>query len=203
MKTPYRVGLTGGIGSGKSTVAGMFAERGVPIIDADKIAREAVLPGTEAFNQIVSLFGDDVVSGTGELRRNYLREVIFNDSNKRELIERIIHPVVYHMIEQQITQVDYPYCIISIPLLMEKGGGIDIDEIIVVDAPEQLRINRTCRRDTVSEESVKKIISSQFNDKKRLELADEIITNDKDIQCLESRVGELHEKYLNLSEHRN
>ena len=122
MKTPYRVGLTGGIGSGKSTVAGMFAESGAPVIDADEFARKAVMPGTKALEKIKSLFGQSVISRTGELRRDKLREVIFNDHDKRKQLEAIIHPIVYKMMEEAVNSVDYPYCVLSIPLLLETGG---------------------------------------------------------------------------------
>lgn len=203
MKTPYRVGLTGGIGSGKSTVAGIFANKGVPVIDADEMARKAVMPGTEAFEKIKLLFGQNVITSTGELRREQLRKIVFNDNDKRARLEAIIHPAVYRMIEEAIGQVDYPYCVLSIPLLFETGANLQVDEVIVVDAPEELQIIRTCRRDNVSKESVKQIIITQIDRKKRLELADEIIKNDKGLDYLESQVEILHKKYLKLSKNKS
>ena len=199
MKTPYRVGLTGGIGSGKSTVAKLFAERGVPVIDADAMARKAVLPGKKALEQIKLIFGQDVISKSGELRRDYLREIIFNDNNKKTKLEAIIHPLVYEMIEEAISHIDYPYCILSIPLLLETHTSFQVDEIVVVDAPEEMQISRTCQRDNTSKENVIKIINAQMDNTKRLELADEIITNDSDFKNLEDQVERLHKKYLKIS----
>ena len=196
MKTPYRVGLTGGIGSGKSTVAAMFSERGVPVLDADELAHKAVLPGSEAYIKIRDLFGENVISETGELRRDYLREIVFNDRNKREQLENIIHPVVRQMMEDAIEQLHTPYCILSVPLLLESGSAFDVDEIIVVNTTEKLQIERTCRRDNVTGEDVKKIINSQMPGKERLKYADEIITNDASLEELESQVDRLHQKYL-------
>lgn len=199
MKTPYRVGLTGGIGSGKSTVAGMFAAKGVPVIDADELARKAIVPGSEALNKIIALFGQGVISETGELRRDKLREIIFNDENKRKQLEKIIHPIVYRMMEEAIKLIDYPYCILSVPLLLETGGGFQVDEILVIDTPEELQISRTCKRDNVSRDSVIKIIHAQIDNKKRLEQACEIIKNDGDLASLKQQVDKLDNKYLKLT----
>ena len=199
MKTPYLVGLTGGIGSGKSTVAEIFAGKGVPIVDADEMARKAVMPGSKALEKIKLLFGENIISGNGELRRDKLREIVFNDDNKRKQLEDIIHPLVNEMMEEEIRHINYPYCILSIPLLFETETEFKLDEVIVVDAPEELQIRRASQRDNVSRESVEKIIRAQIDKINRNEFADEIIKNDLDLDNLERQVEVLHHKYLDIS----
>ena len=194
-----KVGLTGGIGSGKTTVTDMFAELSVPIIDADRISRESVKKGKPAYDKIIASFGEDVVDGSGELRRDYLRNLIFNDEKLKKQLESIIHPIVRNQITEYVEKVNHPYCIISIPLLFESGLQRTVDRILVVDTPEDLQVSRACARDSAHPEDIMKIIRSQVDRKERLRQADDIILNDRDMDYLKAQVADLNEKYINLA----
>ena len=199
LKPVLKVGLTGGIGSGKTTVSDLFAELKVPIIDADRISRESVKKGQPAYDKILSLFGRDVIDNKGELRRDYLRLVVFSNTVLKKQLESVIHPEVRKRTLEMLATVHHPYCIISIPLLIESGLQHTVDRILVVDIPEQIQIIRACARDSVSQEEIMKIIHSQVTREERLQQADDIITNDSDILHLKSQVIKLNEKYLKLS----
>lgn len=194
-----KVGLTGGIGSGKTTVTDMFAELSVPIIDADRISRECVKKGEPAYDKIIVSFGENVIDESGELRRDYLRNLVFNNENLKKQLESIIHPVVRNRIREFVEKVNHPYCIISIPLLFESGLQKTVDRILVVDAPEDLQVSRACTRDSASPEDIMKIIRSQVDRKERLRRADDIILNDRDMNFLKAQVADLNEKYMNLA----
>lgn len=200
MKVPYCVGLTGGIGSGKTAATNRFSELGVPVIDADAISHELVQSGQPALQIIADTFGKDVINTNGELRREQLRKLIFDDSSARQKLEAIIHPLVFNEISRRLSQVKFPYCIICSPLLLESKSGYDIDRILVVDTSENLQIERACRRDNSPESEIKKIIDSQSSRQDRLARADDIIVNDKDLLLLHEQVDKLHEKYLKLAE---
>ena len=199
MNRKFCIGLTGGIGSGKSTVTGLFEKLGVKIIDADVITHELQAVDQPAYNEIVKLFGPEVIDVNREINRGYLRELVFTDKELKSKLENIVHPLVRTEISRRISGNAHPYCIISIPLLYESGSAYEFDRILVVDLPEDLQISRTCNRDGVSKDAIKKIISSQVNREKRLEMADDIICNDKDINALTLEVKKLHKKYLQLS----
>lgn len=194
-----KVGLTGGIGSGKTTVSNLFEELKVPIIDADRISRESVKKGQPAYDKILKLFGRDVIDKDGELRRDYLRTVVFNNAVLKKQLESVIHPEVRRRTLEMLATVHHPYCIISVPLLIESGLQHTVDRILVVDVPEQIQISRACTRDSVSPEEIMKIIRSQASREERLQQADDIISNDGDIHHLKSQVEKLNEIYLKLS----
>lgn len=194
-----KIGLTGGIGSGKTTVTDLFAELSVPIIDADRISRESVKKGEPAYDKILAVFGSDIIDETGELRRDYLRKLIFNDGKLKKQLESIIHPVVRNRILEYAGNVNHPYCIISIPLLFESGLQNTVDRILVVDAPEDLQVSRACARDSARPEDIMKIIRYQVDRKERLRQADDIIENNRDINHLRNKVAELNKKYINLA----
>jgi dephospho-CoA kinase len=194
-----KVGLTGGIGSGKTTVSNLFEELKVPIIDADRISRESVKKGQPAYDKILKLFGRDVIDKDGELRRDYLRTVVFNNAALKKQLESVIHPEVRRRTLEMLATVHHPYCIISVPLLIESGLQHTVDRILVVDVPEQMQISRACTRDSVSPEEIMKIIRSQASREERLQQADDIISNDGDIHHLKSQVEKLNEIYLKLS----
>jgi len=199
MNQPLKVGLTGGIGSGKTVVTDLFADLSVPIIDADCISRELVKNGQPSYDKIIDLFGERVIDEHGELRRDYIRSVVFNDIVLKKQLESIIHPEVRKIIGEKLSAVNHPYCIISIPLLIESGLQRTVDRILVVDAPERLQISRACARDSVEPEDIKKVIHSQAKREERLRQADDIIINDSSIDHLKFQVEKLNVKYLKLT----
>jgi len=196
MHGTYRVGLTGGIGSGKSTVSKMFTDLGVPVIDADEVSRDLVKPGQPALQQISNAFGSGITDENGGLRRDLLREIIFADDTARKTLESILHPLIHRKIEELTNSLDDAYCILSIPLLLETGNRYNVDRILVVDIPEPLQIERVCRRDGVPRQQVENIIRSQAPRDIRLSAADDVIVNDGDLQRLAAKVTELHLQYL-------
>ncbi len=198
-----RIALTGGIGSGKSTVSSKFHELGVPIIDSDEISRDIVKPDKPGLKLIIEEFGTKILTDAGTLDRKKLRNIIFNDDNAKNKLEKILHPVIYKEIEKQISKVNYPYCITVIPLLIETQAMNLFDRVIVVETIENIQLQRASRRDATSSENIEKIIKSQASKEERLKYADDVINNDLTIQELDKTVLELHEKYLKLSSHDN
>jgi dephospho-CoA kinase len=195
------IGLTGGIGSGKSTVAKMFADLGVPVIDMDTIARELVAPGQPALQKIVETFGHEVLDESGQLDRRVLRQRIFNDPAQRKLLEAILHPLIRAEVQRRIRQCRAPYCIVVIPLLLESDQRDLVDRVLVTDVPEAVQIERTTRRDQISEQEVRKILASQVDRQTRLAAADEVIDTNVDFGSLRKKVGQLHRNYLQLARH--
>ncbi len=195
------IGLTGGIGSGKSTVAKLFAEHHVPIIDADLIARELVEPEQPALQKIVDNFGPDVLLPNGSLDRHRLRELVFSDQLLRKSLEKILHPPIRQSMLERLEQVDdTPYVILVIPLLIDTGHWEMIDQILVVDADEETQIERVMQRDGFTEKQAKAIIDNQVSRNNRLEAADQVIDNSGDITHLRNQVELLHQAYLAESE---
>lgn len=195
MKRPLRIGLTGGIGSGKSTVMKYFDELGVPTIDADDVSRRLTKPGQSAFDEVVALFGTESLDETGNLDRRRLRALIFTEPALKKKLEAIIHPRVRVKIQEFTEQIDYPYCIICIPLLLETGTETTVDRVLVVDAPEELQVARVGLRDNAGEAQTMSIIKSQVARSQRLRAADDIIVNDGSIGTLRTQVESLHEQY--------
>lgn len=193
------VGLTGGIGSGKSAVANFFAKRGVPIIDADCIARELVEPGQAALAQITQAFGADVLDSAGQLDRAALRKTIFSDATKRRQLEAILHPRIRATLKDRINQFQARYCIIVVPLLLETGQQDLVDRILVVDAAPETQRQRAQQRDGVSEAEIQAILRTQLPRAQRLDQADDIISNDASLDDLDNQVKILHERYLTLT----
>ena len=203
MKHPMRVGLTGGIGSGKTTVKKCFDGLGVPTIDADEISRDITRPGLAAFHEVVALFGKECLDEAGNLNRQYLRELIFARPAMKKQLEAIIHPRVRRGIQEFLTRVTYPYCIICIPLLLETGRQATVDRVLVVDAPEELQVARVSRRDRASEDQTRSIIKAQVSREQRLRYAHDIIVNDGNISDLKKKVVNLHGEYIELSLQKN
>lgn len=193
------VGLTGGIGSGKSTVAKLFAELNVPIIDADAVSRDITNPGDDAFLRIVKHFGADVLLPDDTLDRAKLRNIIFADPKQRHWLENLLHPLIREAMKEQIKKISAPYCLAIIPLLLETEFYSFINRILVVDAPEHLQIQRITVRDKTPITHVETILKAQASRNDRLARAHDVITNDGAPDDLIEQVRQLHEKYLRLA----
>ena len=199
---PLRVGLTGGIASGKSMVADLFAARGVPVIDTDIIAREVVQPGEPALQDIEREFGRDVLDADGRLDRRRLRELIFADDARRMALEAILHPRIRDAAILQSVMAGGDYQVIVVPLLVESPMRQFMDRILVVDCSEEAQLERLRKRDTESEEQARRIIAAQATREERLAIADDIIDNDGPKDEAESQVQRLHRLYLDLASKR-
>jgi dephospho-CoA kinase len=200
MTRPLRIGLTGGIASGKSTVTQRFAELGVPVIDADVVSRTVVEPGKPGLAQIVERFGAGVLAD-GQLDRRALRNLIFKDTSLRQALDAILHPLIRAEMEREAAQAKGSYLVMAIPLLVE-GGNSDkrVDRVLVVDADETLQIQRLQARDGGSEEQARAILSSQAGRAARLAVADDVLLNTGSVAELRQAVDRLHEKYLQLAQ---
>ena len=190
------IGLTGGIGSGKTAVSDTFKSLGIDIIDADVSSRSVVKKGQPALDDIKSHFGDDILDSENSLDRAKLREIIFKNPDERVWLEKLLHPKIAEHIKDQLENSESPYCVLVSPLLLETEQKSYCSFVLVVDVPEESQIARTAKRDGVSEEQVKNIISAQIDREKRLEQADEIIINDGSMEDLKEKVMVLHSKYL-------
>jgi dephospho-CoA kinase len=194
-----KIGLTGGIGSGKTAASEFFSELGVPVIDADVISRELLQPDTEATRQVIEEFGADIVSGGNSIDRAKLRQLIFQNPIARKKLESIIHPMVRAAIARKISDVTWPYCIVVIPLLFEAGQQDLVDRILVIDIPTRLQIARAAHRDQTSTAAIQQIIGSQTPASERRARADDIIDNTGQLEDLKNRIIELDRFYRKLS----
>lgn len=193
------VGLTGGIGSGKSSVAKFLAELNVPIIDADIISREITHPNAEAYQPIIDHFGKKILTPAGKINRQHLREIIFKSSDEKAWLEKLLHPIIIHHMRQQSEKIKAPYCVFVIPLLVESKKIDFIDRIVVVDVDPKVQIQRAQQRDQASMEEIAAIINSQSHRDQRLAMADDVITNDENLAQLKQKVCELHSHLLTLA----
>ncbi len=193
-----KIGLTGGIGCGKSTVAGLFAAKGVPVFDADEIARQLVEPGQPALIAIALEFGDSVLQD-GRLDRAALRERIYADAAARQKLEAIIHPRVYQSLQERAEGLRHPYCVFAIPLLLETGKQDFVDRILVVDCLPEQQYERVRNRDGLDDAAIGHIIHAQAGREEKLAAADDIIKNVGTIEQLEEQVEKLHRTYLALT----
>ena len=201
MTRPLRIGLTGGIASGKSTVSQRFAELGVPVIDADVASRIVVEPGTAGLAQVVARFGAGVLHADGQLDRRALRDLIFKEASLRQALDAILHPLIRAEMEREAAQAKAPYVVMAIPLLVEGGNaGKRVDRVLVVDADETLQIQRLQARDGGSQEQARAILSSQASRAARLAVADDVLLNSGTVAELRQAVDRLHEKYLQLAQ---
>lgn len=198
MNKPWILGLTGGIGSGKSAVATHFGNLGVHLVDADHAARWVVEPGRPALAQITEHFGSDVLQADGQLDRATLRQRIFEHPEERRWLENLLHPLIGEEIVRDLASAQSPYAILVSPLLIESGQHRMTQRVLVVDAPEAAQIQRTMARDKVSEEQVGAILKAQASREKRLEAADDVLVNDRDLEWLQREVERLHAFYLTL-----
>ncbi|MFW5451824.1 MAG: dephospho-CoA kinase [Methylophagaceae bacterium] len=194
-----KIGLTGGIASGKSTVCHLFSQYDVPIIDADIIAKELVEPNQVAYQEIIAAFGTEIVQQNGYLNRPRLRQLIFTDSIAKQQLENILHPKIRQQLMRQSQQFHSPYCILVIPLLIEAQMQDLVDQILVIDLNPEQQLTRLCQRDNISENNAQMMINSQRDRKQRLAVADDVIDNNNATNMLDQLVAQLHKKYLNLA----
>jgi len=192
------VGLTGGIGSGKSTVTRLFGEHGVHWVDADDVAREVVEPGTPALERISEHFGKTILTSEGALDRAQLRTIVFQEPEERVWLEALLHPIIREELIRQLNPENYqlPYVLLVSPLLLETDQHELVDRIIVIDVPRDVQLERTMARDTNSPEQVERIIAAQISREDRLARADEVIDNDRPLDDVTRQVRELHERLL-------
>lgn len=194
------IGLTGGIGSGKSEVARMFSQLGVPVIDADVIAHQLVQPGTEAFSEIIAVFGETILTSKGTLDRAKLADIVFNKPDMKQQLEGIIHPRVREQIRAfKDAHKNEPYIMVVIPLLLETGQRDLVDRILIVNAAEPVRIQRVRTRDGRNEAQIRSIIRNQVDDAERHAAADDNIDNSGSLDDLLLSVRELHQQYISLA----
>ncbi len=193
-----KIGLTGGIGSGKSTACEIFSGLGVPVIDADAIAHKVVKPGMPALQSIIDEFGVKIITKDGYLKRKELRDRIFKNESDRRKLEGILHPVIYKEIARQTKGISSPYCIISIPLLLETGASDVIDRILVIDVSTELQLSRASVRDNASLKNIETIIHSQISRDDRLAAADDMLNNEGDIENLRRQISDLHRFYTSI-----
>jgi dephospho-CoA kinase len=200
MGRSLRIGLTGGIASGKSTVAQRFMELGVPVIDADAAARAVVAPGKPGLAAVSERFGPSVLAKNGELDRRALRDLIFKDSGLRRDLEAILHPLIRADMEQRAELAFGPYVVMDIPLLVEGGSRERVDRILVVDVDEAAQLERVMARDRCTSEQARAILASQASRSARLAAADDVLLNTGTVTDLRQAVDHLHERYLRLAE---
>jgi dephospho-CoA kinase len=194
-----RIGLTGGIASGKSTVAQRFAELGIPVVDADVAAREVVAPGTPGLAQVIKKFGPSMLGKNGELDRRALRQLIFKDPGSRQDLEAILHPLIREAMERSAEAAAGPYMVMVIPLLVESGSRGRVDRVLVVDVDEAAQLRRVQARDGGSLDQASAILASQVSRAARLAAADDVLLNDGTVTDLRQGVDGLHQKYLHLA----
>ncbi len=194
-----RIALTGGIASGKSTVAELFAARGVPIIDTDRIARDVVEPGQPPLERLVARFGKGILTPDGHLDRPKLREIVFSDPKARADLEALTHPAIGSAVEALSAAAGGPYQILVIPLLVEKGLTGRVDRVLVVDCPEEVQLERLQKRDGSSPEQARSMLNAQASRAERLKAAHEVIHNESDLAALAGQIATLHQRYLELA----
>ena len=190
------IGLTGGIGSGKTAVSDIFEELGIGIVDADLASRVVVEKGRPSLEEIAKHFGQGILTEAGELDRAKLREIIFNSDEEKNWLESLLHPVIAKQIQDELKASSSPYTILVSPLLLETNQKDFCDKVLVVDVPVETQIERTLKRDGVSLGQVQSIIKAQISRDKRLELADEVIVNDKSLEGLQRAVSKLHQQFI-------
>lgn len=197
---PLIIGLTGGIGSGKSEASKRFAERGVLVVDADVVAREVVEPGKPALMQIAEHFGTDILDAKGSLQRGKLREIIFSNSTEKQWLESLLHPIINAEIRRQLAAATSPYAILASPLLLETRQFELVDRILVIDASEQQQLERASKRDKNNEGQIKVIMQTQLSRQERCARATDIIQNHSSIDELGGQVEKFHQLYLELAQ---
>ena len=197
-----KIGLTGGIASGKSTVAALFAKLGVPVIDTDELAREVVEPGEPALSALVTAFGPSILEAGGRLDRKALRQRVFANPAERARLEAIVHPAIRARLTSRLQAVNSPYAVIAMPLLVETSQQASFDRVLVVDCPESLQLERLLARDGETSAGAKAILAAQASRHERLQVAHDVIENTTTPSALTPQVERLHHRYLTMAENR-
>ncbi|MGO1296726.1 MAG: dephospho-CoA kinase [Vibrio sp.] len=194
------IGVTGGIASGKTTVANLFHEQfAIDIVDADVVAREVVAPGSDGLKKIVGHFGSQILNHNGTLNRGLLRNCIFANADEKQWLNQLLHPMIRQRMQNQLREVTSPYALLVVPLLIENHLQSLVQRILVIDVPEAIQIERTMQRDSITAEQAQAILSSQATREERLSYADDIIQNHLQGKPLLPQVTQLHQAYLALS----
>lgn len=193
------IGMTGGIGSGKSAVGAAFARRGVPVIDTDELAREVVQPGQPALAEIIAQFGPDCRAADGTLDRAHLRRQVFADPSRRRQLEALLHPRIRAALRDRLAALQVPYCLVAVPLLVETGLRDWFQRILVVDVAEALQVERVMARDGVDRAQAEGVLAAQASRAERRRLADDVLDNSGSLAALDVAVEQLHRKYLALA----
>jgi dephospho-CoA kinase len=199
MSRVYRVALTGGIASGKSTVANLFAALGASLVDTDLLAREIVVPGSPLLREIAAHFGTKILCEDGSLNRQELRARIFADPAQRKWLETLMHPAIRELTDRRSEMATGPYVIVAIPLLVETGGAARFDRVLVIDCDPELQMARLAARDGNSRQQAEKILAAQASRAERLAVADDVIENDGDLDSLRHQVEKLHRDFVRAS----
>lgn len=200
VNSPFVVGVTGGIGSGKSTVCAEFSRLGITVIDADQVARDVVAPGGAGLAEVIAEFGPGVLAPEGGLDRGALRRLVFAEPRRRERLESILHPLIRARTRELLACVLSPYCVLAIPLLVEKDNYELLNRILVVDCPLEAQVSRVIARDNLTASEAEAIIRTQATREQRLAKADDVITNAADFESVKPQVERLHHVYLSLAE---
>ena len=199
MTRPFIVGVTGGIGSGKTTLCLEFAKLGAPMVDTDQVARDVVAPGTPGLSSLVATFGKDILDATGQLDRRRMRARVFADPAERSKLEALLHPLIRKGTDAAVMACGFPYCLVCIPLLVERGGGNRVDRVLVIDCPPEIQLARVMARDEMSAAEVEAIMKSQAGREERLAAADDVLVNSGDLVALQPEIARLHALYLQLA----
>ncbi|MEH6503174.1 MAG: dephospho-CoA kinase [Cycloclasticus sp.] len=193
------IGLTGGIGCGKSTVTDLFKQKHVPVVDADEIAHAVVQPQQPTLSILIKTFGKHIIAADGSLDRRFLRELVFNDRTEKKKLEDILHPIIYKTMHEQLKKLDSPYGILSIPLLLETRHQDKVDRVLVIDCHEATQIKRVKARDCLNDKMIDSIMKTQCTRSFRLQHADDVLNNNTTLEALAERVQKLHDFYLQMS----
>ena len=198
MKSNLYIGLSGGIASGKTIVSDEFSSLGADIIDTDIIARELIFPGSKTLNEIISVFGENVIQDDGNLNRKLMRQIIFSEKDKKITLEKIMHPKIQNEVKLKIQSASGQYQIIVVPLLLQSPILDFIHRVLIIDCDEKIQINRLIKRDNISEELAKKMIENQSKREERLAIADDVILNEGRIEEIKHEVKKLNDFYIKI-----
>lgn len=193
------IGVTGGIGSGKSAVMERFQARGIEAVDADDMARVVVEPGRPALPEIAGHFGDEILTAEGTLDRPALRDIIFSDPEAKQWLEALLHPLINKELRERLSRADSPYALLVSPLLFETGQDALVDRTLVLDVPEEVQLARASRRDGATPEKIRAIMATQLTREERLARADDVLDNEGNLEQLDREIDRLHAKYLALA----